>query len=366
MEDVLGAVADLLPGVRVKLAGTLRQTERSEVLRVRAEGPGQSAGPEMLIVKTFPEAGEGWARESAALAAMPPGAPVPRLVAASAEPPVVVMTDAGTGPSVADALLGGDAAEARTAVGRLGKVLAALHLSTQGARGAFSAELAARSGGTVPESAMPGFVASAVPALDRFCAQLGVRVPGGALPELAGLPARLSLDGPAALTLADACPDNNVRSGDGYVLIDFEEAEWRHIAWDVAYLTVPWPSCWCSFRLPPDVTQHAVGQYRAAIASQLPYVGTAAFEQDLALATAGWALVSVTWFLGRALREDQPLNDEFTGLPTRREVTLHRLGEARDTPALPALAELAARLRAELVLRWGEVALGTAPAFRSG
>ena len=195
MEDAPGAVAALLPGVSVELAETLRRTERSEVLRVRVVRPGPAAGPELLIVKTFPDSGEGWARESAALAAMPPGAPVPRLVAAGAEPPVVVMTDAGTGPSVADVLLGGDAAEARTAVGRLGPALAALHLSTRGARGAFSAELAARSGGTVPESAMPGFVADAVPALGRFCAQLGVQVPEGALPELAALPARPSAAG---------------------------------------------------------------------------------------------------------------------------------------------------------------------------
>jgi hypothetical protein len=96
----------------------------------------------MLIVKVFPDAGEGWARESAALAAAPAGAPVPRLVAASADPAVVVMTDAGTGPSVAAVLPGGDAAEARTAVGRLAAAFAALHLSTQGARDAFGAELA--------------------------------------------------------------------------------------------------------------------------------------------------------------------------------------------------------------------------------
>jgi hypothetical protein len=45
-------------------------------------------------------------------------------------------------------------------------------------------------------------------------------------------------------------------------------------------------------------------------------------------------------------------------------VILHRLGAAQDDAALPALAELAARLRTELVLRWGEVPLEPAPAFR--
>jgi hypothetical protein len=363
VRNALGAVAALLPGVRIEQAGTLRRTERSEVLRVRAVGPGEP-GPEMLIVKVFPDAGEGWARESAALAAAPAGAPVPRLVAASAHPAVVVMTDAGTGPSVAEVLLGEDAAQARTAVGRLAAALGALHLSTRGARDAFGAELAARSGGTVPESAMPGLVTGAVSALTGLCDQLGVQIPDGALHELAGLPGRLSAAGPAALTLADACPDNNVRRGDGYVLIDFEEAEWRHIAWDIAYLTVPWPSCWCSFRLPADVTQYALARYRAAIAGQLPYAGTPAFELDVALATTGWAFVSVSWFLGAALGEDPPLHDAVEGLPTRRAVILHRLGNARSAPALPALAEFAARLRAELARRWGEIPLQLAPAFR--
>jgi len=363
MGDAAGAVAALLPGVRIDPVEWLRQTQRSEVLRVRAVRPGRSE-PEMLIVKLFPDASEGWVRESAALAAAPAGAPVPRLVAAGASPPVVVMTDAGTGRSVADVLLGGDAAEAGAAVERLAAALAMLHVSTQGVRDAFGAELAARSGGTVPASAMPGFVTGAVTALAAFCDQLGVRVPGGALAALAGLPDRLGATGPAALTLADACPDNNVRVGDGYVLIDFEEAEWRHVAWDVAYLTVPWPSCWCSFRLPAHVTRQALARYRAAIAGSVPYVATPAFDHDVALATTGWAFVSVSWFLGKALAGDRPLDDTVAGLPTRRAVILHRLDDAQNATALPALAEFAARLRAELVRRWGEVALERAPAFR--
>jgi hypothetical protein len=35
----------------------------------------------------------------------------------------------------------------------------------------------------------------------------------------------------------------NVRRDDEVVLVDFEEAQWRHVAWDVAYLSVPWRSC---------------------------------------------------------------------------------------------------------------------------
>ena len=63
-----------------------------------AAGAGAGPGwpePRALIVKLFPDAGEAWARESAALIAAPASAPVPDLIAAGADPPLVVMTDAG-------------------------------------------------------------------------------------------------------------------------------------------------------------------------------------------------------------------------------------------------------------------------------
>jgi hypothetical protein len=365
--DALSAAAALLPGLRVEAAGTLRRSERSEVIRLRVPGPG-GPGPPTLIVKLYPDAGESWARETAALAAMPDGAPVPRLIAASADPPALVMTDAGPGPSLATALLGRDPAHATAETAQFAGALAALHLATQDGRESFAAELAARSAGTVPPALMPALVASAVSALERYCGQLGVTAPPTALTELASLPGRLAGSGPAALTLADACPDNSVRTARGYTLIDFEEAEWRPVAWDVAYLTVPWPSCWCCFALPPSVTRQAVARYRSAAAGRLPYLGTPAFDRDVALATAGWALVSSSWFLGAALGGEGPFDaetGEIDGLPTRRAVIAHRLATAQHTAGLPALASLAARLRTALARHWGgEPPLRLAPAFR--
>ena len=370
--NALSAAAALLPELSIQPAGTLRRSDRSEVLRIRVSGPAWP-GPPTLIVKLCPDAGESWARESAALAAVPGQAPVPRLIAASADPPAIVMTDAGTGPSLADALLGSDPAQATAAVVRFAEALAALHLATQDAHDSFAAELAARSAGTVPPALIPALVTSAAGALDRYCAQLGVTVPPGSLAELTGLPARLSESGPSALTLADACPDNNVLTPDGYLLIDFEEAEWLPVAWDVAYLTVPWPSCWCCFTLPAGVTRRALDRYRSVAAGRLPYLGTPAFERDVALATAGWAMVSSSWFLGRAAGEDPRFDSEIeeideTGeLPTRRAVIAHRLATAQRTEELPALASLAGRLRAALIKRWGgESPLRPAPAFRPG
>jgi hypothetical protein len=377
MADALTAARALVPAARLEPAGWLRRTERSHLLRVRATGDAWS-GPETLIVKLFAEAGEGWARESAALAAVPATAPTPALVAVGDDPPVVVMTDAGGGASLADVLLGDDAAAAGVAVEEFAAALARLHLSTgaRDVRRAYAADLAARTGGTVSESAVPGYAARAVRDLASACDRLDVPVPDGALAALAEISDRLGPDGPAALTLADACPDNSIRQSDGYLLIDFEESEWRHIAWDLAYLTVPWPSCWCAHGLPAEVTRRAVACYRAALADELPYAATPDFDHDLTLATVAWDLISASWWIIPALAKEArlqdgtgPREDQPDRAPTGRAVIMHRLGDASrrsSSPQLGELAGLAGRLHDELARRWGEVPLDLAPAFRSG
>jgi hypothetical protein len=172
-----------------------------------------------------------------------------------------------------------------------------------------------------------------------------------ALAELRGLADR---PGPAALTPGDACPDNNVVTGGGLVLIDFEAAQWRHLAWDAAYLEVPWPSCWCAWRIPPEVAREAVEVYRAA----LPRPPS---TSDVEAAGVGWAYISVGWFLPRALAGEEP--NPARRMPTFPAMIQDRLRQARRNTALPALAELADRLHDALVSRWGRHTLGHAPAF---
>jgi len=366
VRDGLEDVRALLPGMTLTLIeGELGRSGRASVRRVLADSVA-------LIVKTFTEPEPGWVRESAALSVMPPGAPAPRLVAAGRTPPVVVMEDLGTGTCVADALLGADPAVAADAVESWAVTIASLHRATLGSREAFRAELHDRARGPhVADSPLAENLDDAGRDLARYCAELDVEVPAGALEQLGGLAARLGgdgergdgvRDGAAALTPADACPDNNVRVGDGLVLIDFEGAQWRHVAWDVAYLMMPWPSCWCAWRMPDAVAERAVAAYRAAVG--LSYVDSPEFDRDLAAAVAGWALMSTSWFLPRAMANEPPRPDRALIAPTRRAIILYRLDVARRSPELPALAELAGRLREALVARWGDVALALAPAFR--
>jgi hypothetical protein len=351
--DWLARVQALLPGARLELVDELGGSTRSHVRRVRADH-------RTLIVKEFVASGDGWARESAALSVIPAEARVPRLVASGSTPPIVVMSDLGPGISVADALLGTDGADAADAVTAWATTIALLHRTTAGLRQPFQEALASRSADLpAPESTIAADLQDAARAIAAHGSDLGVEVPAAALDELRSLECRLGGAGPAALTPADACPDNNVRTGGGLTLIDFEGAQWRHVAWDVAYLTVPWPSCWCSWRLPDDVAQRAIDAYRAA--STPGYVGSPAFRRDLQVAATGWAFLSASWFLPRALADDAPLT---MPSPTRRAMIMHRLGLARASTELPALAGLAVSLHDALTERWGEVPLGFAPAFR--
>lgn len=362
MIDDLDEVRALLPGVTVSPVVALGGSNRSAVRRAVITRPGEP--PTTVIVKTFDHPAS-WARESAALAVLPPDTPAPRLLAAGPVPPVVVMSDLGTGTNVADALLGADPAAAESAVYAWVDAIAAVHRATSGLREAFRAELDARTEpGSVPLTSVAATFEQNVANLREACGPLGVAVPESLADAFRAEAARLDDDAASTLSPSDACPDNNVLTGNGLALIDFEHAEWRHIAWDVAYLRVPWPSCWCSWRLPDDVADRAVARYRDAMTAHLPYVTTPEFDRDLSAATDLWAVLYSGWFLPMTLAGD-PLVTTRLDSPRRRALLLHRLDLARRTSMVPEIAAFADELRGALVGRWGEVPLALARAFRT-
>ena len=123
-------------------------------------------------------------------------------------------------------------------------------------------------------------MAGAADHLSKELPRLGIAPSAQALVELRSAADVLAPQA-QALSPADACPDNNVSTPDGLVLLDFEQATVRHVAWDVAYLLLPWPSCWCSWDLPADIANATVARWRAAVAPTIPSVGTKAFDHDL-------------------------------------------------------------------------------------
>jgi hypothetical protein len=328
-------VQERWPGARVSAGPDLEGSDRSTVLRLAVAGAPVSS----VVLKAHHEA-EGGVREAAALEVC--GAI--DLIGVSTTPPVIVMGDLGQGSSVADALLGDDPALARDLVLAWTAAMTSLRAEPT----LFEAALvshAERLGVDVPVvDSMPGWLAIAA---DRLVAQLpaiGVTPGSPALEELRGLESAF-VTAQRSLTPSDACPDNNLRTPDGLVLLDFEGAQVRHVAWDAAYLLVPWPTCWCSWQLPAELAEEGLAAYGAD-------------RHDVELAALGWSLISTGIFLSRALEADHG----FPGGPTRRAMLQHRLLGAH--AGLPALTDLAAEVRAALLREWGPVPLELAPAFR--
>lgn len=365
MRDGLDEARALLPGVRLRNSHQLHDSDRSMVWRVEAQWPDHPATS--IIVKRFAGPDEWFARESAALTVCPPDTAIPRLVAQSADPPLIAMTDLGSGPSVADALRGADAAIAADAVRQWALAIGRLHRLTLDRREQFRAELG-RHGGEVllGESRMSLLVDEAAHQLEEHCLHLDVPASAEAWKQFRNLPRRLAPEAAGSLSPSDACPEDNVWLGDRLVLVDFEGAQWRHVAWDLAYLTVPWPTCGCSWRMPGDVASRALESYRQELEAALPYVREPAFRADVDAAALGWSLISTAWYLASALGDGPPAEPADPPRPSRQALILHRLGVARRCADLPAAADLADRLRDRLIERWGDRPLAYAPAFESG
>jgi hypothetical protein len=366
------ALRPVLGPVRVTDTEPLRSGERSTVQRIVAtDAVGRR---HHLVLKVPTTSGEGPVREEAALrlAAQARLPSVVRLLATSLDPPLLVLADAGKGPTLADRLLGDDAVAARDAVVGWAQTLGRLQAASVGLREAFAGELEAASPlGPPAVDSSADLLAGAAASLDRVLPALGVVPSARALAELREIADALDValpGSPGGLVPGDTCPDNAVETDDGLVLLDLEAATYRHVAWEAAYLTVPWPSCWCSWRMPEEVVGAALDTWRSAVAPAVRVVGTPAFDDDLARATFGWVFVSAWWLLDDALRDDPPPRDHaLAGLmPRRRQMLAHRfrLAAGLDTAVLPALRELASQLAAATDAAWGRPELPLAPAFR--
>jgi len=216
---------------------------------------------------------------------------------------------------------------------------------------------------------MPESLDRAATALADLLPLLGLDPPADTLQHVRCLD-DLFAGGPACrvLTPSDACPDNNVLTENGLVLLDFEGAQVRHLAWDAAYLTMPWPSCWCSWALPDELAARALARWRNGVESVILHVASADFDNDLAVAEAGWAMISTAWFLERAVHDAaQQVPQVLDGQdPDRRAVLLRRLSLlARTTDdRLAPLRDLAREIHGTALASWGESPLALAPAFR--
>jgi len=360
--------ASALIGTSLSVVGEpLEGGDRSVVVRAR-----RSDTEETVIVKGYDagRGGEGWTREAAALTALAglsTGAPA--VVAATASPPVVVMEDLGPGDSVASALLAADPVTAEEAVVDWAEALADLHAATWNNVARFEAALSDLGGPTPPNpQALPDVLTDGIERLRQAADPMGIEVGEQVSEEILTIAARLGAE-VQVLSPSDACPDNNIRTAAGLRLIDFEGAAVVHPAWDVAYLRVPWPSCWCAWRMPDTVAERAQQAWRERLQAATAPSGIdpdwAAMDAAIRLASLVWSLVTVGWFLPGALA-DRRAGGGGLDAPLLRAVVQHRLGLVADSDVadLVASRDLARQLATALPFERHSHQLPIAPAFR--
>ena len=351
------ALVSVWPEARLTGGTQLAGSDRNVVVRAEVLG-----GPvTTVVVKRHVAEGGARVREPAALECLAGTSGVPQLVAVHPAEPVMVMADLGDHPSVAHRLLGSDPFLAADGIRAWAVAVGRLHRT--GATADFAPALARhanRLGVTsVPAvNPMPLMLADAAERLVEILPQLDITPSVAALDQLRGIDAALGgTDAVRLLTPSDACPDNNTLTADGLALLDFEGAQVRHVAWDAAYLTVPWPSCWCSWLMPELVAAEALAVWTEECG--LDYARTPDFQGDLVAATVGWDFVSTSWFLESALGADEHVQSA----PARRALIQQRLAHAATAPGFEALGSLAAEVLSATRGAWGDLPVALAPAF---
>jgi hypothetical protein len=235
LEPAARALAARWGEVRLRPERIFPGSDRSRVVRAVVDGPGGL--PTTVVVKAT--TGEGGVRERAGLElasryALPHAV---RLLAASDELPVVVLTDVGDGPTLADRLMASDASAAEAALLRWAAALGEFQARSTALGGAFTAALAELSPLGAPLLDMMGeAVAAALVTLRRDLPRLGVDLSADAQEELVGIAERMRTEGAASrqagLVPGDTCPSNAMEVDEAIVLLDFEGAEFRHLAWE--------------------------------------------------------------------------------------------------------------------------------------
>ncbi|OCI30457.1 aminoglycoside phosphotransferase family protein [Oerskovia enterophila] len=362
--EALGGSARSLV-VRARVVAGLT-TDRLDTTRAAARAPGST-----VVVKRFLDSpgthGLPFEHEVAGLLALDR---TPVLLAVDEAHRLLVMSDVGDGPTLADLLLGTD----RDAAWRGALSWATALGELAGASGPhverFSAELAARGvvrGWDLEADARAGVhrLVAALPTptdlardpLDATLAFLhddlealaSLRAPGSAV----------------VVSPGDTCPDNAVLTPAGWVFLDLEDTTAHHPALDAAYTLMPFSTCWCVFDPPPGLTDELLAAFTAGLGRHLPdAVAEPAWTRDVLVASAGWILAMTGWLLDGAV-EDRPRVGPEGRSPSYRQLVLSRWrwGAEHLRDVTPGIASLLSDGVAWAEREWGPSPSGGYPAF---
>jgi hypothetical protein len=361
VDDLLAAASAAL-GVMLADQEDLGGSEHSAVRRCHLAGGGT------VVIKNYPDTEEGaqsFAAEAAGLALAEQTGAGPRLLAASTPARLVVMSDLGTAPSLADVLLTGQAAEAEAALLDWVRACGELAVATAGQQPELSALLAAHGAEPAPDAHWLERRILQIPAL---LGELSIPAPPGLAGDLADVAAIVRPGQPEVFSPGDICPDNNLFTAGGVRFVDFESAEFHSVFLDAAYLRMPFSTCWCVFRLPDRVGRAAEGTYRDLVCRIFPDLASDdRWLPGIRRATAAWTLHAMTYLLDRSMAADKSMIDDGRAAPTARQLLHYRwrqlVAELEPAGELEALCAMARELLAATE-QWQVPELPPYPAFR--
>ena len=94
-----------------------------------------------------------------------------------------------------------------------------------------------------------------------------------------------------AFVQSDAAPDNFLRADAGWQLLVFEGGRYTHALLEGVYCRMPFPTCWCVYRLPASIMQHVESVYRSELARGCPSAADdTLFYHAVVEACITWAL----------------------------------------------------------------------------
>jgi hypothetical protein len=356
MDEILDAAGALF-GESLTDPTDLGGSGRSRVLRARA------ASGRSVIVKAFTEEPEALRAFTGEAVGLSLGAGGPELLAADPDRRLLIMTDLGAAPTLADLLLGDDPAAVERALLAWARGLGELAVAAAPRRAEFDA-LWSRYHLGLPAWDKEPWTARNAESLPTVLAAAGVEPAPGLAAELDRI-GTAGGDRYPAFTPGDTCPDNNLITADGLRLIDFEAACFQSAFLTAAYVRMPFSTCWCVFTLPTALAERTERTYREQLVTVHPELAEdTVWEAGLAAAVAVWTVEATVRLLPRVLTEDAPLHPRRHPVASRRQLLRHRWTQAAALPGHPALTETLGRLL-KLAEEWEVAELPPYPAFNA-
>ncbi|MFI0966461.1 hypothetical protein ACH4S8_34475 [Streptomyces sp. NPDC021080] len=354
MESILRAAGELLDA---ELSGPvdLGGSSRSTVLRC------ETADGVSVIVKAFGNEPDSLRCFTAEAAGLSLGIAGPEVLGVDPEFPLLVMTDLGNAPTLADVLLGKDPAVAEDGLLAWARGLGRLAAESVHRRADLT-RLWTRYDKGMPSWEDEPWIAKNAAKLIGLLDSAGITAPPGLAEELARIGTAGAEEYPA-FTPGDTCPDNNLLTPEGLRLIDFEVACYQSVFLTAAYCRMPFSSCWCVFRLPAETAAEIEQAYRGEVVGVYPALADdEVWQAGMRQAVAVWTVDATVRLLPRTV-EDGPLHRTRRPVPTRRQVLVHRWEMASGLEEFPALAETMRLLLHEVAGDWDVAPLPGYPAF---